>query len=121
MPQAPENHETFTSFGTIAIWAVVAAIGAALSAMRRTITMRQAAFHVLLASFVGSCTPYAVLSVWREAQWYVGIPISMAIGLMIFGIAVMMDKTEKRVGAIDPTKALPEVIRPPQDGGKTDA
>lgn len=112
MPQNPPDHQHFTSFGTIAIWAVVAAIGAGLASLRRTITMMQAALHVATASFIGACVPYAILAVWRDAPWYVGIPISMVIGLMIFGIAVMMDKTEKRVGQIDATNYLPEKYRP---------
>lgn len=119
MQNQPQEHHHFFSFGIVAIWAVVAGIGASFSAMRQEVSIRIAALHVAMASFIGACTPYAVLALWREAPWYVGIPIAMVIGLLIFGIAVMIDRTEKRVGKIDPTNALPEKFRPPseQSGG----
>lgn len=119
MQHQPNEQQHFFSIGIIAIWAVVAGIGASFSAMRQNVSIRIAALHVAMASFIGSCTPYAVLAFWRDAPWYVGIPIAMFIGLLIFGIALMFERTEKRVAQIDPTNALPEKFRPPPEtGGK---
>ena len=113
---APQNDPSITSAGTMAAWAVTGAIAAGLSSLRRKVSMAVATFHVALASFICSCAPYAVLAFWPQAKWYVGIPISMAIGLTIYGVSIMLDKTNKRIEDIDPTKYLPDKLRPP-DGG----
>lgn len=118
MDAPQQDPQTVTNFGTIAVWASTGAIGAAFSALRKQVSMRQAVFHVGLSSFICSCLPYVVLAFWPKLPWYIGVPISMAVGLTIFGIAVMLERTDKRIESIDPTNALPEHLRPrPIDGG----
>lgn len=121
MDSQPPHQETIRSIGTWAIYVVVSIVGASLSSLRREVSMRVAFFHVALASFVGPCTAWGLLAVWPSLEWYIGIPICGAVGLVIFGIDVAITKANKRVEDIDPTQIIPERFRRPSkpDGGQS--
>ncbi|MBL8824881.1 MAG: hypothetical protein JNJ77_20005 [Planctomycetia bacterium] len=116
MPQPPPDHHAVASLGSFVTWILVAVLCASLSALRRTVTMFQALIHIAMASVIGSIVPYVVTDYFK-LPFSIGVAIAMGIGLLIFGIVVMFDRTEKRVGSIDPTNALPDKFRPPPEGG----
>lgn len=113
----PVDQQTTITAGAVASWAATAGVAAALSSLRRKVTMAVATFHVALASFIGPCSTYAILAFWPKIPPYIGIPASAAIGLSIFGISVMLDKTNRKIEDVDPTRYLPDKLRPP-DGEK---
>jgi hypothetical protein len=121
MDSQPPHQETIRSIGTWAIYVVVSIVGASLSSLRREVSMRTAFFHVALASFVGPCCTFGLLAVWPGVPWYIGIPLCGAIGLVIFGIDVLITKANKRVEELDPAQVIPERYRRPSkpDGGQS--
>lgn len=117
-PQPPPPD--ITGIGTWGIWAFIGGLAASFSALRKKVKMGVTLYHVSLASFISAWAPYIFLALWPQTPWYVGVPISAIIGLTIFGIAVMIERTDRRVENIDPTQLIPGKRLPEQPGASNE-
>lgn len=113
MPDQPHNHIPNVGYlGSLMIWVCVSLIGGSLAVLKRSIPMKEAAFYLALASFVGPSFCYGVFAFWPGAPWYVGIPICALCSLSIIGVALLIDRFSERVGKTDPNIFIPEKYRP---------
>lgn len=96
---------------TVGMWIVLVVfsiIGASLSCLRRGATLKVAAYHIGLAAFVGPLFAFIYHFMWPNSfTVYLGAAITGFTGLLIFGIAVMFEKTSGRIEKIDPMKIFP--------------
>ena len=123
MADQPHNHIPNISYlGSLLVWVGVSLIGGSLAVLKRSIPMKQAAFYLALASFVGPSCCYGVFAFWPQAPWYIGVPICGACSLTIVGIALLIDKANAQVGKLDPSVFIPEKYRPtpPPKTGKVE-
>lgn len=115
-----DNHNTIPNvgyLGSLVIWVFVSLFGASLTVLKRSIPMREAAFYLAMASFIGPSACYGVFAVWPTVGWYIGIPICAGCSLSIVGIALLIDKFSDRVGKTDPSVFFPDRYRSHQTNG----
>lgn len=106
MDPSPMNDQ-IPALGVLACSAV-GATGASISSMDKQVTVKQSLWHAALACFISGLVPYLLKAVWPSVVWWLAVPISGAIGLTIYGIAVLVRKSNDAVAKINPEKVLKE-------------
>lgn len=86
--------------------AATGAIGSSISSMDRVVTVRETLWHAMLACFISAIFPYALKAIWPSVAWWLAVPCSGAIGLCIYGVAVLVRKSNEAVGKINPEKII---------------
>lgn len=97
MPEQQHHESDLSSFGVWVIWLISNLSGSSFSVIRRKVSTKVAAYHILLGAFLGSIFACVYYGVVANPTVEMGAVIQGVTGLMIFGLAVNLEKTEKRI------------------------
>lgn len=102
---APVQQDTIPALGVMTC-AAVGAIGASISSMDRVVTVKQTLWHAGLACFISALFPFLLKALWPSIVWWLAVPCAGAIGLCIYGLAILVRKSNDAVGKINPEKII---------------
>ena len=82
-------------------------VGAALSCLRKRVYAYQMLIAVMTSSAISGTLPFALKAIRPETTWHICVPVSLFIGLIIFGIIIALEKTDTSVAKMDATDYIP--------------